>query len=257
MQIEDFYSRSGRISEDRYDEELKQLQYALLKIQQAYFRQNRRAIVVFEGWDAAGKGGSIKRLVEQMDPRGYRVHLIGPPKESEQGRHYLYRFWANLPKPGRLAIFDRSWYGRVLVERVEKHTSSERVKDAYTEINQFEKTLGDDGIVLCKIFIDVSKKEQLKRLKSRFDDPEKGWKLTPDDFRNIDLRSTYTKAIIDMLKFTSSKYAPWHVIDGNHKRTTRIEVLRKVIKVLGNDIDLSEPAPDPEISKLARIYFKD
>jgi polyphosphate kinase 2 (PPK2 family) len=192
-----------------------------------------------------------------MDPRGYRVHLIGPPTEDEQGRHYLFRFWLKIPKPGRLAIFDRSWYGRVLVERVEKLTSLDRVKDAYAEINQFEKTLVDDGAVLCKIFIDVSKKEQLKRLKSRFDDPEKGWKLTADDFRNIDLRPNYTKAIVDMLKLTSSKHAPWHVIDGNHKRTTRIEVLRKVIKILSKDVDLADPTPDPEISKLARIYFKD
>jgi len=257
MQIEDFYSRSGRISEERYDEELKHLQYSLLKIQQAFFRQNRRAIIVFEGWDAAGKGGSIKRMVEQMDPRGFRVHLIGPPKADEQGRHYLYRFWTRLPKPGVLAVFDRSWYGRVLVEKVEKLTPPERVKDAYTEINQFEKTLGDDGIVLCKIFIDVSKKEQLKRLKKRFDDPEKCWKLTTDDFRNLDLRSSYTKAVIDMLKLTSSKHAPWHVIDGNHKRTTRIEVLRKVVKVLSKDVDLSEPGVHPEISKLARVYFKE
>ena len=257
MDIADFYTRSGRISEDRYEEELKLLQYELLKIQQAYYRQHKRAILVFEGWDAAGKGGSIKRLVEHMDPRGYRVHLIGPPKPEEQGRHYLYRFWTRLPKPGQLSVFDRSWYGRVLVERVEKLTDAERIKDAYTEINQFEKSLADDGIVLCKIFIDVSKKEQLKRLKSRFEDPEKGWKLTADDFRNIDLRPAYTKAIVDMLKLTSSKHAPWHVIDGNHKRTTRIEVLRKAVKILSKDVDLTEPTLDPEISKLARIYFKD
>ena len=257
MQIEDFYSRSGRISEERYEEELKQLQYTLLKIQQAYFRQDRRAILVFEGWDAAGKGGSIKRLVEHMDPRGYSVYLIGPPKPDEQGRHYLYRFWKKIPKLGQLAIFDRSWYGRVLVERVEKLTDAERIKAAYTEINQFEKSLVDDGVSICKIFIDVSKKEQLKRLKSRFEDPEKGWKLTSDDFRNIDLRPVYTKAIVDMLKLTSSKHAPWYVIDGNHKRTTRIEVLRKVVKVLSKDVDLTDPTLDPEISKLARIYFKD
>jgi len=257
MQIEDFYSRSGRISEDRYDEELKHLQYSLLKIQQAYFRQNRRGIIVFEGWDAAGKGGSIKRLVEQMDPRGFRVHLIGPPSPEEQGRHYLYRFWTKLPKLGRLAIFDRSWYGRVLVERVEKLTSPERIEDAYGEINQFEKMLVDDGIVLCKIFIDVSKKEQLKRLKKRFDDPEKCWKLTTDDFRSIDLRSAYTKAIVDMFKATSSKHAPWHVIDGNHKRTTRIEGLRRAVKILSKNMDLSDPAPNSEITKLAGTYFKD
>lgn len=218
MQIEDFYSRSGQITEDRYDEELKQLQLTLLKIQQAYFRQKRRALVVFEGWDAAGKGGCIKRMVESMDPRGYRVHQIGAPTSEEQGRHYLYRFWTNLPKAGRIAVFDRSWYGRVLVERVEKLTPPNRIKDAYSEINQLEKMFVDDGIVICKLFIDVSKKEQLKRMQKRFSDPTKCWKLTADDFRNIDHRSAYTKAVIDMLKETSSKHVPWHVVDGNHKR---------------------------------------
>lgn len=256
MQIEDFYSRSGQIAEDRYDEELKQLQYTLLKIQQAYFRQDLRAIVVFEGWDAAGKGGCIKRMVESMDPRGFRVHQVGMPTADEQGRHYLYRFWTNLPKKGRIAVFDRSWYGRVLVERVEKITPSDRIKDAYTEINRLEKMFVDDGIAICKIFIDITKKEQLKRLQDRFNDPTKSWKLTADDFRNCDLRPAYTKAVTDMLEETSSKHAPWHVFDGNHKPTGRIEILRKVVKVLSKGVDLKDPAPNQVIKDLARTYFK-
>jgi polyphosphate kinase 2 (PPK2 family) len=256
VRIEDFYSRSGKISDDRYHEELKNLQFSLLLLQQAYFRQKRRGIVVFEGWDAAGKGGTIKRMVEGMDPRGFRVHQIGAPTPEEQGRHYLYRFWMNLPKSGRLAIFDRSWYGRVLVERVEKLTAPERVRAAYEEINRFEQSLIDDGVSICKIFLDITKKEQVHRMKKRYNDPEKCWKLTVDDFRNLELRDAYSKSIVDMLKLTSSKHAPWHVFDANDKQTARIEVLRKVVKVLGKDVNLALPAPDPEIRRLAKVFFK-
>lgn len=256
MRIEDFYSRTGTISDEKYHDELKRLQFSLLLLQQAYFRQKRRGVIVFEGWDAAGKGGTIKRMVEGMDPRGFRVHQVGAPTPEEQGRHYLYRFWMNLPKSGRLAIFDRSWYGRVLVERVEKLATTERVRAAFGEINQFEKTLTDDGIAVCKVFLDISKKEQIQRMKKRYSDPEKCWKLTTDDFRNLELRDAYAKSIVDMLKETSSKHAPWFVFDANDKQTARIEVLRKVLKVLGKDVDLTVPAPDPEIRRLAKVYFK-
>ena len=263
MPIADYYSKPVVLDpnleiaapENGESYKLADLQYALLKLQQSYYLQGKRGIVTIEGWDAAGKGGAIKRIVEPMDPRGFRVHQIGAPGAEEQGRHYLYRFWANLPKVGRIAIFDRSWYGRVLVERLENLVPEKRVAEAYREINEFERLLVDDGIALCKIFIDISPEEQRARLRKRFEDPAKSWKLTPDDFRNLSMRKEYTEATIDMLEKTSSNCAPWYVLDGNDKHKARIQVLAQVLAVLGHGIDLKEPKPNPEVSKLARQFL--
>src|SRR5262249_29987963 len=146
------------------------------------------------GFDAAGKGGAIRRLVEKLDPRGFKVHPIGPPEAVEQQIHYLYRFWTRLPKPGTIAIFDRTWYGRVLVEKVEKLAARKRCEQAYEEIVNFEKTLVQDGISLIKIFLAISKKEQLKRFEDRLNDPYKEWKLTKDDVEDRRRWDKYVKA---------------------------------------------------------------
>ncbi|MBI3706851.1 MAG: polyphosphate kinase, partial [Proteobacteria bacterium] len=151
------------VDKDAYERRLETLQMKMLSIQQAYFHERRRGIVVVEGWDAAGKGGMIRRLTEKLDPRGIRVWPIGAPEPSEQGRHYLYRFWARLPEPGTLVVFDRSWYGRVLVERVEGFAPKAAWRRAYEEINEFERWLIDDGVRLVKVFLHITAAEQVRR----------------------------------------------------------------------------------------------
>src|SRR5882672_5475355 len=164
-----------------YERKLAKLQLKMLSIQQTYFHENRRAVIAFEGWDAAGKGGAIRRLTEKLDPRGFHVWPIGPPTPEEQGRHYLYRFWNKLPERGQLAIFDRTWYGRVLVERVERLIKKPVWKRAYDEINEFERMLIDDGVRVVKIFLHITPDEQLRRFAERLNNPYKRWKLTDSD----------------------------------------------------------------------------
>lgn len=214
------------------DQQLKDLQLCMLRIQQGIWHRRKRAIIVFEGFDAAGKGGAIRRLVELLDPRGVRVHPIGPPSAVEQGKHYLYRFWEKLPAPGSIAVFDRSWYGRVLVEKVCELTEKKRLEAAYDEICQFEKLLTDDGIEIVKIFLAIDKKEQLKRFEERLTDPYKQWKITPDDVKARAQWKDYVTATDQMLEKTSKKSAPWHLVAANDKDYTRIEVLKIVTKHL-------------------------
>lgn len=230
----------------QYEKQLEKLQQKMLRIQQAYHRQQRRAVLAFEGWDAAGKGGCIRRLTTMLDPRGFHVYPIGAPDPVEQGKHYLFRFWRLLPEKGQLAIFDRTWYGRVLVERVEGFAETSAWKRAYREINEFERALVDDGARVIKVFLQVSAKEQKRRFYDRLHNPYKRWKLTPDDLRNLDKREQYTEAIEDMFDHTDTKYAPWNVIVSNHKWHARLAVLRLAIKQLGKDVDLSAPIADPE-----------
>ena len=213
---------------EKSDKHLRALQLNMLRIQQGIWHRKKRAIIVFEGFDAAGKGGAIRRLVEPLDPRGFRVHPIGPPTEEEQGKHYLYRFWEKLPAPGTIAIFDRSWYGRVLVEKVEKLTDEKRLEDAYKEICEFETMLLNDGIELVKIFLAIDKKEQLRRFEERLKDPYKQWKLSEDDVKARAKWRGYVKAADVMFKKTSFKDAHWHIIAANDKDYTRIEVLHLV-----------------------------
>ena len=207
---------------------LKQLQLKMLRIQQGVFYHNDRLIIVVEGVDAAGKGGAIRRMTENLDPRGVHVHAIGAPSEKEQGKHYMYRFWKKLPEKGMIAIFDRSWYGRVLVERVEKFIKKEAWHRAYTEINQFEKLLTDDGVKIIKIFLKISKKEQLKRFEERLKDPHRQWKITKEDIRNRSHWNDYVKAHEDMIKETSTVICPWHIVETDNKDEARIQVLKIV-----------------------------
>jgi polyphosphate kinase 2 (PPK2 family) len=204
----------------------------LLKLQIKHFDQKRRAIIVCEGRDAAGKGGAIKRMTESLDPRGVKVWPIGAPTAEEQGRHYLYRFWEKIPARGSWAIFDRSWYGRVLVERVDGFASKGEWKRAFDEINAFEKMLVDDGVVIVKLFFHVSKKVQLVRFKERENDPYKKWKISKDDWHNRSKWSQYEEAIGDMLKKTHTRDAKWHVIPADHKWHARVEACRIVADAL-------------------------
>ena len=232
-------------SKREYKDALKHWQKQLTLIQQAYFHQQRRAIVVFEGWDAAGKGGAIRRITETLDPRGFRVYPIGKPSAEEQSRHYLYRFFTKLPKPGTIAIFDRSYYGRVLVERVDGYASDNEWKRAYQEINGFEQTLADDGVRFVKIFLHIDEQEQTRRFIQRLHNPLKRWKLTEEDLHNRRQRPAYVEAVNDMLTYTHTPHAPWHMIMANHKWFTRVEVLRHLATTLSADVEINPPPLDP------------
>ncbi|MEO1171072.1 MAG: polyphosphate kinase [Myxococcota bacterium] len=238
-------------SKSDYERELKALQLQMLRVQQHWHRTGQRGIVLFQGWDASGKGGALRRLTEKLDPRGYRVHSIGAPSAEEQGRHYLWRFWQRVPVPGRLAVFDRSWYGRVLVERVEGFASDDEWQRAYDEINEFEHTLIDAGVPIVKVFIHISPEEQLERFEERLNDPYKRWKLTADDIRNREKWDDYALAIDDMLEKTSTVAAPWTVVLGNHKRHARLEVLRRCVDEFGDGIDLEAPTVDMDLVRRA------
>ena len=186
--------------------------------------------VVFEGWDASGKGGTIKRLVAQMDPRHVRVVQFAAPTADEKRHHFLARFFQVLPGWGGMAILDRSWYGRVLVERVEGFATREQWLRAYDEINGFERTLAEEGMVLVKLWLQISDQEQLKRFQRRKKDPLKAWKLTDEDWRNREKRDAYEEAVEDMLARTDQPYAPWSLIESDSKRYARVKVIETVIE---------------------------
>jgi polyphosphate kinase 2 (PPK2 family) len=186
--------------------------------------------VLFEGIDASGKGGAIKRLVAELDPRHVRVVQFAAPTHDEKRHHFLWRFWPSLPGWGGMAVLDRSWYGRVLVERVEGLATREQWLRAYDEINGFEQTLTDEGTILIKFWLHISSDEQLKRFEKREKDPLKAWKLTDEDWRNRDKRDAYVEAIEDMLARTDQPQAPWSLIEGDSKRYTRVKVIETVIE---------------------------
>lgn len=188
--------------------------------------------VIFEGWDASGKGGAIKRLVFPMDPRHVRVSQFAAPTDDEKRHHFLWRFWPALPGWGGMAIFDRSWYGRVLVERVEGFASKKEWKRSFEEIRNFERSLTDEGTILVKFWMHLSDDEQLKRFESRAKDPLKQWKLTEEDWRNREKRGQYEDAVEDMFKHTSTGDAPWTVIPGENKRYARVAVIEAVIAAM-------------------------
>lgn len=187
-------------------------------------------LVAFEGWDASGKGGAIKRLVTPLDPRHVRVVQFAAPTADEKRHHFLLRFWRWLPGWGGMAVYDRSWYGRVLVERVEGLATREQWLRAYEEINGFERTLTDEGTILVKIWLHLSAEVQLKRFEQRKKDPLKSWKLTDEDWRNREKRGAYVEAIEDMLARNDQPHAPWDLIPADSKHYARIEVVRTVIR---------------------------
>jgi polyphosphate kinase 2 (PPK2 family) len=238
-----------------YESKLTELQHQLERVQHAHLFTGDRAVIAFEGMDAAGKGGAIRRISWALDPRSLKVWPIGAPDEIEKKQHYLQRFWTRMPANGQLAIFDRTWYGRVLVERVEGFAKPAEWKRAYREINEFERQLIDSGTRVIKVFLHISKDEQLRRFEERLRNPLKRWKLSYEDFRNRDKWDQYVDAIEDMFDETSTKHAPWQAVQGDHKQAARLETLKIIVRELSRGIDIGEPPIDPKVLKVARQAF--
>lgn len=233
---------SGR---DKNRERLERLQEELALLQHAYGRQGLKGIVALEGWDAAGKGGLIRRIGWALDPRPLRVWQISAPSAHERRQHWLQRFWERMPLTGEIAIFDRSWYGRVLVERIEGFATEPEWRRAYDEINAFERALVDSGIRVCKLFLDISPEEQMKRFLERYTEPGKRWKLTEDDIRNRAHWQAYADAYSDMVKLTSQPGAEWYRVDANDKHAARCDGLSEILRVLGKGVDVVPPDVPP------------
>lgn len=231
---------------------IRDRQKELQLLQQVYLAGGQRAVIVLEGWDAAGKGGLIRRIAWAMDPRSLHVWPVAAPNEVERRQHYLQRFWSRLPLSGQFAIFDRSWYGRVLVERVEGLIEKPVWKRAYQEINDFERTLTDDGVRLVKIFLHISKDEQHKRFCERMEDPLKRWKLSDEDIRNRRRWKDYEGAIDEMFDKTSSDHAPWKIIFADDKRAARVAALEHMTKVLSKGLSLDLPSMSKEVEQALR-----
>lgn len=221
-----------------YEKRVKLLQAELHTAAWQVYQKQVPVVIVFEGMDASGKGGSIKRLTENMDPRGYVVWPIAAPSGEDKERHYLYRFWRRLPEQGQIAIFDRSWYGRVLVERLEGFCNEAAWKRAYSEINQFERQLTDFGTVVFKFWMQISKDEQLRRFKERESINYKSWKITDEDWRNRAKWEDYEQAAEEMLLKTSTASAPWTLVESNDKYYSRLKVLQTVLEKLKHHLDL-------------------
>jgi polyphosphate kinase 2 (PPK2 family) len=220
------------IKRSAYDKKLKKLQIKLTQIQQAYLFGGQSAVLVFEGWDAAGKGGTIRRISAALDPRSFKVWPIGAPRPWYLDRHWLVRFWSMLPPHGAISVFDRSWYGRVLVERVEGLAPEREWLRAYSEINRFEEQLCQHGSVVLKFWLHISKDEQLKRFEAREATPHKQHKLTGEDWRNREKWHDYEMAVHDMVTHTSTVAAPWTLVAGNSKRYARIQILKTFCEAL-------------------------
>jgi polyphosphate kinase 2 (PPK2 family) len=244
------------IDGDAYEAHLLDLQHQLRELQLAFLYNRLKGIIVFEGWDAAGKGGVIRRLTSVMDPRAVRVWPISAPDAREQEEHYLQRFWRRLPPNGELGVFDRSWYGRVLVERVEGFADREAWTRAYDEINGFERSLAADGFRLVKIFLHISPQEQAKRFLERLDNPLKRWKLTPDDLRNREKWGPYEDAIEEMVRRTSAPDAPWHVIPAHNKKFARLAAIHTIVSSLGAGVSIAPPAPNADFVKKAQAVLE-
>jgi polyphosphate kinase 2 (PPK2 family) len=240
-------TREGYVSQrTHYQLQLRELAYQL-------YVQKRTLVVVYEGWDAGGKGGNIKRVTERLDPRGYEVFPIAAPTGEDATHHYLYRFWRRLRPPDekQIIIFDRSWYGRVMVERIEGFCTEDEWKRAFREINEFERQLADHGIILAKFWIHISQDEQLRRFEDRRQITYKSWKLTDEDWRNRDKWDHYEEAVEDMLLRTSTLTAPWTIVEGNDKWFARVKTLRTLVELLSKELDY-EPA-EPQIVRIRAL----
>jgi len=253
IKLEDY--EHGKKYAGDYDADLAALQERLAKVQVAHIIHRKRSVILFEGWDAAGKGGIIKRMTAEWDPRYYEVWPIFPPTQEELDHHFLWRFWTKLPAGQDISVFDRSWHGRVLVERVEGYASEKEWKRAYDEINAFEAQQIDSGTNLVKLFVHVTQETQDKQLAERLDTPWKRWKTGKDDYRNRSRRADYLDALKSMFKHTDTRWAPWKVIDGNHRKAARIEALTYIAETLEKLVPMDMPDVDPEIVKLAKDAF--
>jgi AMP-polyphosphate phosphotransferase len=218
-----------------YRHRVQELQLQLLHFQRRILESGRPVIFVFEGPDAAGKGGAIKRVTEKLDPRLLRVYSIIKPTEEEYRHHYLWRFWNKIPAQGEIAIFDRSWYGRVLVERIEGFCTDKEWRRAFDEINAMERTLVDGGAVMMKFYVHISKEEQLRRFEKRAADPYKHWKISAEDWRNRRKWKEHLEAAEDMFAQTWTKIAPWTLVEGEFKWYARLKVLKAIVKTFGQE----------------------
>lgn len=227
---ERFNQTIHKIRKKDYNELITQLQERLRELQFALYEHKIPLVLVYEGMDAAGKGGNIKRVRALLDPTGYEVNAISAPTDVELNHHYLWRFATKMSKSGHIAIFDRSWYGRVLVERVEGFASQSEWSRAYEEINAFEKMWTDEGAIVLKFFLCLDKQEQLKRFEARQQDKNKQWKITEEDWRNREKWDLYLEASEDMIEKTNTSHAPWLIVPADHKKTARIQVLKYIIQ---------------------------
>ncbi|MBE5972002.1 MAG: polyphosphate:AMP phosphotransferase [Lachnoclostridium sp.] len=230
------------LSRDEYKEKLDKLQKKVEKLHSELYRLRIPVVLCFEGWDAAGKGGAIKRLTSHLDPRGYKVCPTPAPNDVEKVHHYLWRFWNNVPKDGHIAIYDRTWYGRVMVERIEGFCTEDDWRRAYREINEFEAHLIHHGAVVLKFWIDIDKDEQERRFNDRMQNPEKQWKITDEDWRNREKWDQYEEAVNEMIERTNTEQAPWIIVEGNSKYYARVKVLKTVVKALEEKIKEVEKA---------------
>ena len=232
-----------KLDRETYVREITARQIELRELGYQVYLRKRPVIMLFEGWDASGKGGAIKRITEKLDPRGYVVYPIAAPQGEDKTRHYLYRFWRRLPERGQIAIFDRSWYGRVMVERVEGFAEEAAWQRAYKEINSFERQLKDFGTIVAKFWIQISRDEQLRRFKERKAIGYKAWKLTDEDWRNRKKWGAYEEAVEEMLVKTSTRTAPWCLVEGNDKYWARTRVLSKLVEILSRELDYQPADP--------------
>ena len=223
---------SKSMSKEVYEERLKALQKKMEHLHGELYRRRIPVVLGFEGWDAGGKGGAIKRLTSHMDPRGYVVNPTASPSDTEKAHHYLWRFWRAMPKAGHIAIFDRTWYGRVMVERIEGFCTEKEWKRAYGEINAMEQDLVNAGAIVLKFWMQIDKDEQARRFKARQENPKKQWKITDEDWRNREKWDQYEVAVEEMLEKTSMPHAPWIVVEGNDKYYARIKVLECVTEAI-------------------------
>lgn len=220
---------SPTISEEEYRNELKKCRKKLSQLHNILYRKKIPVIIAYEGWDAAGKGGNIKRVTSGLDPRGFTVYPIAAPDKGELNRHYLWRFYKRLPKDGHIAVFDRTWYGRVMVERLEGLCSENDWKRAYNEMNEFEKELYDWGAIVIKFWVHIDKDTQLERFTERQNTPEKQWKITDEDWRNREKWDLYENAINEMIAKTNTTFAPWYILESVDKRYARIKAMKTLI----------------------------
>jgi len=223
---------SKTLTKEEYKKKLKKLQGRLRELHSDMYLKRVPVVLAFEGWDAGGKGGAIKRITENIDPRGYEVVPTASPNDIEKAHHYLWRFWNKMPKAGHMAIFDRTWYGRVMVERIEGFCTEEEWQRAYSEINHMEAHLASSGAIVIKFWMHIDKDEQERRFRERQEIPEKQWKITEEDWRNRAKWDEYEKAVDEMLIRTSTEYAPWVIVEANSKYYARIKVLETIVNAL-------------------------